>query len=158
MFLISNSQGAHRVVSTFVTDQDDGGEALHQPTGITEYRANAAISVGQVVSFVAGTATVPLSVKPMATGDSVLIFAGIAQNSAIAGETVQVAQVGHALLAIGAGTPAFGEYLTKPAVTAGLGVNTATAIDATTVAGTVLGVFVGTKAASNLAPVFLTRF
>lgn len=158
MFLIHNSQGAHRTVPTFATDQDDGGESLHQPTAITEYRANAAIVVGQVLSWVAGTTAVPMSVTPMATATDALRFAGVAINAAAIGETVQVAQLGHVLVLASTGTPAFGEYLTKPAVTAGLGVNTATVVDATTVTGSVFGVFVGTKTAANLAPVFLTRF
>jgi hypothetical protein len=157
MTLLTNPLGAHRQVTTFVAGQDADGEPFHQPTAITTYRANAAILRGQVVQFVAPTASVPLSVAPMATASSALIYAGVALDNAAAGETVQVAQAGHVLVRTGDVTTSLGEYLVKPGSTAGIGSLSSTAIDGTTVAGSILGVVVGNDD-GTFTPVFLTRF
>lgn len=143
MTLIKNSLGAHRTVSDFQTGRDVDGEVIFQPAIIEEYRANAAVAVGDVLHYVAATATVPLSVAPMATASSVLIFAGIALNAAAVGEIVQVVTYGHAIVRTGDVTTGLGQYLLKPATTAGVAVTSNTAIDATTVAGTVIGIVLG---------------
>jgi hypothetical protein len=153
---ISNPFGAHRRVTTFVAGQDAEGEPFYQPNIIQEYRANASVTRGQLVQWVAPTATVPLSVTPMATASSALIFAGVALNDATAGETVQVAQHGHVLVNTGDITTSLGEYLVKPATTAGVGTVSSTAIDATTVVGSTLGIVVGNDD-GTFTPVFLNR-
>jgi hypothetical protein len=154
---ISNPFGAHVPVTTFASGVDADGQPFYQPSAIQEYRANAAVARGDVVQWVAATASVPLSVAAMATASSALIFAGVALNSAATGETVQVAQHGHVLVRTGDITTALGEYLLKPSTTAGVGVTSNTAIDATTVAGSILGVVVGNDD-GTFTPVFLTRF
>jgi hypothetical protein len=154
--LISNPFGAHRQVTTFVAGQDADGEPFHQPNAISEYRANAAITRGQLVQWVAPTASLPLSVTPMATASAAILFAGVALNDAATGEAVQVVQHGHVLVRTGDVTTSLGEYLVKPGTTAGIGTLSATAIDATTVAGTILGVVVGNDD-GTFTPVFLNR-
>lgn len=156
MTLISNPQGAHRTVTTFVAGQDDGGEALIQPAVTQAYRANEAIVRGQVCAWVAPTASVPLSVKPMATADNSLLFAGVALDNADAGQSVQLAQLGHALVRTGDVTTQLGHYLVKPASTAGVGTLVSDALDATDVVGAVLGVVLGSDD-GTFTPVYLTR-
>ena len=153
---ISNPFGAHRRVTTFVAGQDADGEPFYQANASQEYRANAAITRGQLVQWVAPTASVPLSVTPMATASSALIFAGVALNDAAIGETVQVAQHGHVLVNTGDVTTALGEYLVKPGTTAGIGTLSSTAVDATTVVGSLLGIVVGNDD-GTFTPVFLNR-
>jgi hypothetical protein len=155
--LISNPFGAHRTVTTFVADQDAGGECLHQPIGVTEFRAAAAVTRGQVLEFVAPTASVPISVQPMATASDQLLYAGVALDAADVGQTVQVARHGVALVRTGDITTQLGEYLLKPATTAGVGTVASTAIAAATVQGTVLGVVLGNDD-GTFTPVFLDRF
>jgi hypothetical protein len=157
MTLISNPFGAHRTVTTFVAGQDRDGEQLFQPTPVTEYRAAAAILRGQVCEWVAPTATVPLSAQPMATASSNLLYAGVALDNAEVGEVVKLVTHGHAIVRTGDVTTALGQYLVKPGTTAGLGTVSATAIDAATVSGTILGVVVGNDD-GTFTPVFLNLF
>jgi hypothetical protein len=154
---IQNPFGAHRQVTTFASGVDVLGEPFHAPAVTQEYRANAAITLGQVVEFVYGTATVPLSVQPMATASSQMRFAGVALNAAAAGEVVQVCTHGHCLVNVGATATAIDSYLLKPATTAGVGTVASTAVDATTVTGTILGTFVGANDGTTFSPVFLHR-
>jgi hypothetical protein len=155
--IIQNPFGAHRSVTTFASGVDAAGEPFHVPIAVNEYRANAAIARGDVVEFVYGTSTVPLSVKKMVTTSGALAFAGVALNDAATGETVQVASHGHCLVNVGANATAAGSYLVKPGTTDGVGTVSSTAVDATTVAGSILGVFVGTNDGATFSPVFLTR-
>ncbi len=157
MTLISNGLGAHRKVTTFVSGRDDGGEAIHQPGVHQEYRANAAVAFGEVVNFVAGTASVSLSVTPMAAATANQLYAGVAMNGAAAGEIVKVAQFGHAIVKTGDVTTELGEYILNPTTTTGVAVTAATAIDATTIAGTILGTVTGTET-DGFTPVFLKQF
>jgi hypothetical protein len=145
-----NPRAAFTNVTTFVSGVDANG--IEIPYGRLElaYRANAAISVGQVVSFVAPTATVPLSVTPMTTATSQTLFAGIALEAAAAGGTVRVCTRGHCLVLANAQTPAAGQFIRVPGTTTGEPTISATAIDATTVVGTILGVVFGVKDATTL--------
>jgi len=156
-YAIQNPFGAHRQVTTFASGVDTFGEPFHAPAVVQEYRANAAITLGQVVEFVYGTSTVPLSVQPMATASSQMRFAGVALNAAAAGEVVQVCTHGHCLVNVGATATAIDSYLLKPATTAGVGTVASTAADATTVAGTILGVFVGSNDGTTFSPAFINR-
>lgn len=155
MTLISNAYGAFRKVTSFLNGKDDGGEPFFQPTAITQYRASAAVSAGDVLEFVIATASVPLSVQKMVTTTSQLKFAGVALNNAAAGENVLVAQHGYVMVNFGATTTSF-NYLLKPATTNGVGTEGSAAPDATTVAGTILGIIVGTGD-GTYSPVHLTR-
>lgn len=154
---IQNPFGAHRQVTTFASGVDVFGEPFHTPAVVQEYRANAAVTRGQVVEFVYGTTTVPLSVQPMATASSQIRFAGVALNDAATGETVQVCTHGHCLVNVGATATAIDSYLVKPATTAGVGTVASAAPDATTVAGTILGTFVGANDGTTFSPVFISR-
>jgi hypothetical protein len=145
-----NPRAANTNVTTYVSGVDANG--IEIPYGRFElaYRANAAVSVGQAVSFVAPTATVPLSVTPMATATSQTLFAGIALESAPAGGTVRVCHRGHCLILANAQTPAAGNFVRVPGTTTGEPTISSTAIDATTVVGTVIVVVFGTKDATSL--------
>jgi hypothetical protein len=155
--IIQNPFGAHRAVTTYASGVDSNGEPFYPSAVTQEYRANAAITAGQVVEFVYGTSTVPLSVQPMATATSHVRFAGVALAAAAAGDVVQVCTHGHCLVNVGATATAIDSYLLKPATTAGVGTVASTAIDATTVAGTILGTFVGTNDGATFSPVFINR-
>lgn len=73
--------------------------------------ANAAITAGQSVAWMAVTSSVKLQVEPWDVSDAnPLVFAGVALEDAAAGEIVQVARIGWVLATFSdADTPAFGE-------------------------------------------------
>lgn len=153
---IQNPSGAHQTISTFVSGVADDGTEIEYGSTVRSYRANAAVVRGDALSWVVPTATVPLSVKPMATTDDPRSFAGVAQEGKAAGGYVRVVTEGHALLRAAAGSPAANDVVTVPAVTAGLAVWSATDPDATTIAGTQIGYALGIKnATSLLAPVIV---
>jgi hypothetical protein len=154
---IQNPFGAHRQVTTFASGVDSFGEPFHTASTVQEYRCNATITRGQVVEYVYGTASVPLSVQPMATASSHVRFAGVALNDAVAGEVVQVCTHGHCLVNVGANATAIDSYFVKPATTAGVATTGSSAPDATTVTGTILGVFVGANDGTTFSPAFITR-
>jgi hypothetical protein len=160
MTLISNPLGAHRTVTTFVANADSRGEALIQPEVTRELRAAAAVTVGQVLQYTAPTATVPLSVEPMATASAAVFFAGVALNNAAAGEMVHLVPPGGGIVRVRTGdvTTQLGDRLVKPGSTAGVGtiVDQSGALAATDVIGTVLGIVVGNDD-GTFTPVDLAR-
>lgn len=158
--LIQAPQGGFNVTTTFVSGVDRDGVAHEYGTDYIVVRANAATVKGDVVSWVDPTATVPMSITPMPTASGQLDFAGIAMEGAsAAGKYIKVAVGKFALVNVAAQTSAAGEYLIKPTTTAGKGIRSATAIDATTVAGTILGRFAGIKdATSTLALCYIKQF
>lgn len=149
-------------VTDFRTGKDaDGNELAVTENIVLHLRANAAIAKGDLVSFVVPTATVPLSVKQTAVADTSWMKRGIAMAAATAaGQVIPVCVFGHCLVNVGAGTPVAGDYGTPHGATAGLVAVVAAASppDATTVVGTVLGVFLGTKDANNLASFFFDKY
>jgi hypothetical protein len=156
---LTASNGGFGKTSTYVSGVDDEGSMHEYGTEYMTIRANAAIVKGNVLSWVAPTATVPVSVTNMPTASGQLDFAGIAMESATAGKYVRVAVGGFALVDVASQTVASGEYLLKPTTTAGKGISASTAIDATTVAGTILGRFFGVKnAVTSLALAFIRPF
>jgi hypothetical protein len=153
---ITNPLGAHQTVTDFTTGVDRDGQLIHYSFNSVPIRANAAIGKGEVLSWVAPTTTVPLSVTPMAAATVGSLFAGVAAKAAAAGAVVEVI-LPHsvALVDCGASTIAAGTVIVKPTTT-GKALNSA-ALDATTIAGTVIGVALGAKNASNQALCWLYR-
>lgn len=140
---------------------DKDGLPLDYPHSSYWFRANAAVTVGQLVSFVDPTSTNPLSVTPSGTTDTTIVV-GVAKNTAAAGEMVEVVTSGFCLaLFESAVTPAADNAVINGGTTAG-SVAVDTALDATNVVGTVLGVVLAAKLTSfagsaHYAPVWLYR-
>lgn len=144
-------------VSDYRTGRDAEGNAIAVADRIVlNLRANAAIAVGDLVAFVVPTASVPLSVKQAVNGDQSPMKVGVALAAASAGQVVPVCFFGPCFVKVGSGTPAAGNWA-SPSSTAGEVTVNSSAPDATTVAGTILGVFTGTKDSNNLAPFFFLK-
>lgn len=148
---LTNPFGAHKTVTDYRTGRTADGEELAYGNIRNIYRADAAIAKGEVVMWVAPTATVPLSVTPMTAAAANNLFAGIAQNAAAAGARVTVVENGHCLVDVAAETAAFGSVVTAPATTTGKAEIGAT-FDATLVVGSYIGTALGAKDSSNLVP------
>ena len=153
---IVNPVGAFKDVTDFRTQKTAGGELLLM--GDEQYawcQANAAIVKGEVVMLVAAAdATTPLRVAKMTTAADARLFVGVAEEAAsAAGEIIKVCTKGVTELYVNAQTVAFGDVILKPGTNAGEASCSSTDPDATTVAGTVLGVVLYAKNSSNLAPV-----
>lgn len=144
-----NPAGAFTTVTTFVSGVDANG--IEVPYGRTErvYRANAAITVGQVLAFVAPTATVPVSVTPFVIAADFRLFAGVALEAAAAGAFVRVCTEGHCLVFANAQTVAALDAVFTPAANTGEASFSATDPTATTIVGNVLGVAFGVKNATT---------
>ncbi len=152
---IMNPAGAFKRVADFRTGVDPDGEVISYGGVYLPMRANAAIARGALVSLVVPTATQSLSVKERVTGDLTSMTVGIAMEAAtaadvLAGKLILVCIQGHALVNVGAGVPAAGNWGQHSATT-GIVAPTAAAIDATIINGDILGVFLGTKDANNRA-------
>lgn len=154
---VENPFGALRTVSDYRTFKSDDGDTVAPKTESEFFRANAAINKGEVVEFVAAVAATPLSVQAMATATAGSLFAGVAMGAAAAGEEVQVCTRGFAFVDVAATTAAFGDYIGKPATTAGKA-NADAVIDATSVLGTAIGICFGAKDANNLAPAMIRQW
>lgn len=126
------------------------------------FRANAAVTIGQLCAHVVATSTAPLSVTPAATSQANLTVRGIAANSAAAGEMVFVIVEGFALALVEAGTtPAAGNAVVNGGTTAG-SVGADTTVDGSDIVGTEIGIYLAAKltsfnGSSNYAPVWLQR-
>lgn len=102
-------------------------------------RANAAITRGQALEFVVPTLTLPLSVTPMLAASGVHLFAGVAIESAAAGEDVPFVRRGQVIaFTDDSDTPAFGQVLLKPDATTGQFATAAAAATLQNVLGLVL--------------------
>lgn len=166
---------AQATVSDYTTYVDSESIPLAYP-GIDEsYRANATITAGQVVRFVAATTTVPLSVTPIELDATVVqtqSIVGVALEGASAGDLVKVRVRGVCLVNIAttaaissnvagtAATPAAGVL----AVTAGAGTSNAAGDShgltpsTSTIVGAAFGVYLGGEVGtSNKAPVYVGK-
>lgn len=158
--MITNPLGAHVTVTDYSTavGYTDDGQLIHHPALQTEFRANAAVTKGDFVEFVAATSSVPLSVTPMpSTGAEEKLFAGVALADAAAGDAVRVALPGSVAPAR-VDTSAAAENVCKiPDTTAGVSATSAVALAATDVVGDVLGVCLSADA-SGVALVKIAQF
>lgn len=134
----------------FVNGQDSTGADLNYGIGI-EYtlRANAAITRGQALMFVAPTATVPLSVTPFTAAADEQIFAGCAAEAAAAGDQVRVIREGFCTVKFDTGsTAAFGSVFLQPVTATGdfeIIADPVGGADAPPVLGLCLGAEIGTS-------------
>lgn len=146
-----NPIGANQQVTSFITQKTTDGELIRSGSEIySHYRANAAVAKGEAVQFVAATATVPLSVTPMATAGDARLFVGVATKAAAAGAVVELCERGICEVLANAQTVAFGDLIVKPGTNAGEPTFGSTDPDAATVVGTVLGVCLAAKNATTL--------
>lgn len=157
---ITNPKGAFRSVTSYLTYVDDAGELITYERIVAQYRANDTIAQYNAVGFVAATATVPLSVELLDVSDATAAasFAGVAVEAATAGDLVTIVVQGPAIVTIDNGTPAFLDYAIKHATVDGCLI-ASPAPDATTVAGTLLGVWLSAEiGTSNTAVVNVGRY
>lgn len=150
---LANPLGAFRTVADFTLGVDAAGELVTPEIRCVPYRANAAITKGQALMFVAPTTTVPVSVTPMTAAAADHLFAGVALHAAAAGATVQVVTNGHCLIQVGAGTAAAASYGVVPATTTGV-FDVDDALDA---GDTAVAIFWGVKDAANNAFAYVDR-
>lgn len=145
------------VVSDFRTFKDAEGGTVAVHTEQVRFQASGAIAAGDVVSIVSPTAaTTPLRVKQAATAETGVRKIGVALNAATAtGDPVDVCIGGFCFVNVGTGTPAANDSAVPSGATAGLAA--VATIDASTLTGAVLGVFLGTKDAANRAPLWLQK-
>lgn len=153
---ITNPLARLQGVTNFTSGKTPEGELINYGSRIETFRANAAIARGRLLAIVPPTATNPLSVKERVTGDLTPLSIGIAVTSAVAGQEVQVCTYGHCEAFVGAATAAAGNYGIHDTVAGEIDV-ASSAPDATTISGNILGIFLGAKDASNLAPFWFDR-
>ncbi len=145
--------------TTYLTKDDVPPDYPHRSFW---YRANAAITEGQIVARVVPTTANPLSVAPAGTSQANLTIAGVAKKSAAQGEMVEVVVEGFCLILVEAGSsPAAGNGVINGGTTAGSAGADAT-VDGSDIVGTELGVYLAAKLAAyrgsaNYAPVWLCR-
>ena len=100
--VITNPNGALQTVTDFTTNVDAAGVPINYgQDGVQVYRANAAVSQYDAVIFVPPTTTTPLSVTSIPLNPTQVqmhLFAGVALNSAAAGQNVRVCRVGVTLV------------------------------------------------------------
>lgn len=157
---LSNPAGAFVTTTTFVSGVDADGTPHEYGCFYTMLRANAVTRVGHGLSWVAPTATVPVSVTPYVVASSNLEFAGVAMDAAsAAGQYIRVCHFGFCLVYAAALTFAAGEILVNPDTTVGELVNAAApTFDAALVSGSILGRVFGVKnATTNLALAFIKQ-
>jgi hypothetical protein len=158
---VTNPAGANRLVADFTTWVDGYGAELNYDQEIATYRANAALARGDCAMFVAPTTTVPLSVTGM-TGSSnavAMSFAGVALDPIAAGAYGRICIRGYCRVQVGTATPAAYDALTiNGSATGAAAVVTSASLAAATITGLQLGIFLGAKDGTNLAPCRLGRF
>lgn len=157
---ITDVTGALRTVADFTQYKDSAGNALDFGQTVEVFRANGTIVAGDLVSWVVAVAGTPLSVKQALVADTQVIQPGVALDSAVAGGQVRVVTAGFALVKVEAAvTPAFGDTAIKGATTAGATqISAVNPPDATTVAGTIVGIYLGAKlTALNICPIWIRR-
>lgn len=139
---INNPAGAlsNAPVTTYLFGRDAAGFELEQGKGeVYTFRANATVTRGQALMWVVPTATVPLSVTPMTAGADLVLFAGVALESGVAGDNIPVMRRGICIaFTDDSDTPAFGQILLRPDATTGQFATAAVAATIQFALGTVL--------------------
>ncbi len=155
---LTNPAGAFQKTTTYVSGVDDEGQEHAYGRLVIRMRANATIVKGHGLGWVAPTATVPVSVTPFAVAGTDLDFAGVALQSASAGQFIEVCTHGFCLVWMNAQTSAAGEILVNPTTTAGELIRAADPThDATLVSGSILGRVFGVKDATTLLALCFIR-
>lgn len=157
---LPNPAGAFTKTTTYVSGVDDEGQPHAYGCLYVTLRANAAVTRGHGLGWVDPTASVPVSVTPMAVAGTDLDFAGVAMEAAsAAGAYIRCCILGFCLVWMNAQTPAAGEILVNPTTTAGELIRAADPThDATLVAASILGRVFGVKnSTTNLALCFINQ-
>lgn len=142
---IENPTSGYALTSDFTTGRADNGIEHNYGKTVREYRANAAVTKGQIVNFVAPTTANPLSVTPASAVST--LTAGVAETSAAAGDLVRVCTEGSTFVTAG-GSITAGNVIGGGASAKA----TAVTVDATTLAGAILGVGLANASANDLTP------
>lgn len=122
--------------------------------------SNGAIAIGDVCVHVVPTATQkPRVAKSGATAGGWTVIGVAASVATAAGRDIEIVTEGYCLVNVGATTPAAGDVCIVSATAGQADVIVAgTGVVAATVAGTVLGYYLGTKDANNLAFIWFRHF
>lgn len=164
---ISNPGGTYAGVSDFTLWLDGYSNDLKYERDVQTWRASAAISAGDWVELVAPTTTTPLSIKTAVVADAFIGWGviGVALEAAsAAGKFIKIVAHGPAIAQVGnTSSPAFGDIAVAHGSTNGASGKVAAASwDATKVAGTAWGVYLGTTISAyggtTFAPVFVKNF
>lgn len=151
--ILENPSGAFKVVADFTLGLSASGEIVTPELRIATYRANATITAGQCLMFVAPTTTVPVSVTPMTSAAEDRLYCGTAFEAAAAGSFLRVVIEGHCLMNFGATTPAAGNFIILPDATTGVyGTDATPDVD-----DSIIGINWGVKDANNLGFGFMAR-
>lgn len=157
---IQNTAFANNPISpTNIGRAADGSLATSGTERYAAFRAGSAITKGQVVAFLAAgqTAGTPISVEPMATTAAPRSLVGIATNTVAAGGICFICVEGICDVYVPSTSPTAGQMVAIPTTTAGEAVGSATQ-DATTVAGSIVGVFLsGTKVNTNYLLAYVNK-
>lgn len=112
--------GQYQKISDFRTGADENGAWIETRRITIPVRANADITRGQALMWVAPSQTVPVSVTPMTTGVPAQRFAGVAADTVKAGDVLEVVVFGLCLALLDASdTPAEYNLLFVPDATTG---------------------------------------
>lgn len=158
---ITNPANAFNPVTDYRTWIDAAGNLLSYPRRVDVFIAAGTITAKDWVGLVApSSATTPLKIEQLDVSDAFAAFvcAGVALESGVAGDQIQVVTLGPAICNIGnTGTIAHGDSAIKHATTDGAsGVTAVASVDATTVVGTILGIYLGAEiGTSDTAPVWV---
>ena len=160
---LSDALNANKAVTDFRTGKYTDGYTLDMYNETVDAIANGTIAVGDLLTRVVPTATQGLRVNKVASGGAgtflgAFRLAGICVKAAVIGGQTQYVKYGFCLAQVGAGAPVIDD-MAVCGVTAGQvdAIAGATGITAATFVGNVLGNFLGTKDASNLAALWYER-
>lgn len=155
---INNPRQVNVAAADYRLLKSDAGEPL-LPRTVHQFLAIGAISVGNVVALVGPSgATVKPGVSVKATALPYASVVGVYDGkvAAVDGDVVDVVTWGLAFVSVGAAAPAIGDTATIQANSGDAAVDVDDA-DATAIAGTLLGGYLATKNASNIAPVWVNQ-
>lgn len=154
---VASPGGAYAGSADFTAYTDRTGNLIQYGQDIKVFRANEAITQWAAVALVAATATVPTSVELIDVSDaySSTAFIGIAQEAGAAGDFISICVGGITLAKCDTTDPIFGSAVVEGAADGQVGALLIGSLDATTVEGTVFGVFLDVENSSDLAPIYL---
>ena len=160
--LITNPSAAFQKVSDFLTYEDDSDNLLDYPRVVDTFIAAGTIAKNDWVGFVGASATAALKVEKLDVSDAfaATVCIGVALEGAAAGDRVQVVTRGVAICNINdTGTIALGDVAVKHATADGAsGVTAIASLDATVVAGSILGIYLGPEiGTTGFAPVWVQK-
>lgn len=154
--------GAYKGIADFTLFRTDSKVQRLYPRRVDTFRANDTIAIYQAVALVAATTTVPVSVELLDVSDAFagLLFVGVAQHAAVAGDVLAVCTWGFTPAKVDTSDPIFGDAAIKGAADGQLA--TAGTLggtwDGSDVSGTACGVWLDAEDASDYAPLWVQKF